>query len=72
MTATAISPIGRTVEVTATVFDHPTQYGNGKAMSFAINGNSWKVVDCRYLPDFEPFKVFEQVLKDNFDGYTIH
>lgn len=48
------------------VFEHPTHYGNGKAMEITRNGKEWKLIDCRYYVGFTEEKVLREVLQDYF------
>lgn len=53
-------------EFESSVFDHPTHYGNGKAMNITRNGKQWKLIDCRYIKGFTEEKTLSDVIKDYF------
>lgn len=48
------------------VYEHPTNYGNGKGMTITRNGELWKILDCRYYVGFEEEKVLRETLQDYF------
>lgn len=53
-------------EFESNVFDHPTHYGNGKAINITRNGKQWKLIDCRYIKGFTEEKTLRDIKKDYF------
>ncbi len=53
-------------EFESIVINHPTLYGNGKAMQIMRNGEQWKLIDCRYIKGFIEEKTLSDVIKDYF------
>lgn len=50
----------------SSVVNHPTRYGNGKAMNIFRDGKIWKYIDCRYIAGFNEKEILVNVLQDYF------